>query len=152
MKLGPSGFWIKTAEKVHFVLLLCYLIWKCIQIQFLCSSKEYGYKVTKWPWPKVICYLSVKLICSLFIGRMKVYIFGWGHITKMAAMPELVEIFKNLLFQLGCMPWNLVCTISDHSTRKFLKCDPGLLWPKVKLEAEKVHFLLQLCSVILKCS
>ena len=60
-------------------------------------------RVILWPWPKVTCQLSTvskdfssettKPISFKFhmqpSGKMgkKVYIFGWGHMTKMAVMP-----------------------------------------------------------------
>ena len=63
-------------------------------------------------------------------GGKKIYVFGWGHMAKMAAMPIYGRNLKQSSFSelpIWC-PWNLVCSILESSIAKFLYSnDPGLI-------------------------
>ena len=140
MKLGPSGFWIKTAEK--FILCCCCVIW------YENAFKFNSYAVLKDTATRLLSDLGLR---SFVIYLLNSYAAFWYweneslHIWLRSHYQDgrhacIGRNFQKSSFSDWLNALKLVCTISDHSTRKFLKCDPGLLWPKVKLESWKSAF------------
>ena len=123
-------------------------------------SKDFSYY-------RVIFHLISNAAFRQWGDGEKIYVFGWGHMTKMAAVSIYGRNQSSFSELLGWLPWNLVCSFWESSTTKLYYIK---LWPVVDLDIfycqvifeplvfwiekteKKVHFLLHLCSVIWKCS